>query len=83
MNSCINKKIIIEIKYINIFKLRVNLNLNSLSPFVGDRFGYTGVTSPFMVLADSVLNGTLKHGDYVILWTVGAGVVASCILLRY
>ena len=37
-----------------------------------------------MALADSVSNGNLKRGDYVILWTVGAGVVASCILiLRY
>ncbi|MBU5484183.1 ketoacyl-ACP synthase III [Clostridium sp. MSJ-11] len=52
-------------------------------PFVGDRFGYTGVTSPFMALADSVSNGKLNRGDYIILWTVGAGVVASCILLRY
>ena len=52
-------------------------------PFVGDRFGYTGVTSPFMALADSVSKGKLKRGDYVILWTVGAGVVASCVLLRY
>lgn len=52
-------------------------------PFVGDRFGYTGVTSPFMALADSVEKGKLKHGDYVILWTVGAGVVASCVLLKY
>ncbi len=52
-------------------------------PFVGDRFGYTGVTSPFLALADSVSNGNLNSGDYVILWTVGAGVVASCILLRY
>ncbi|EPY2280751.1 ketoacyl-ACP synthase III [Clostridium sporogenes] len=52
-------------------------------PFVGDRFGYTGVTSPFIALADSVSNGNLKPGDHVILWTVGAGVVASCILLRY
>lgn len=23
-------------------------------PFVGDRFGYTGVTSPFLALADSI-----------------------------
>ena len=52
-------------------------------PFVGDKFGYTSVTSPFMALADSVSNGNLKRGDYVILWTVGAGVVASCMLLRY
>lgn len=52
-------------------------------PFVGDEFGYTGVTSPFMALTDSISKNKIKRGDYVILWTVGAGVVASCILLRY
>lgn len=52
-------------------------------PFVGDKFGYTGVTSPFMALAHSIKNNELKRGDYVILWTVGAGVVAKCILFRY
>lgn len=52
-------------------------------PFVGDRFGYTGVTSPFMALADSISKGELKRGDHVILWTVGAGVIASCVLIRY
>lgn len=52
-------------------------------PFVGDRFGYTGVTSPFLALADSIKNGKLNPGDHVILWTVGAGVIASCVLLRY
>lgn len=52
-------------------------------PFVGSEFGYTGVTSPFMALTDSIAKNKIKRGDYVILWTVGAGVVASCILLRY
>lgn len=52
-------------------------------PFVGDKFGYTAVTSPFMALADSISQGKLNRGDYVILWTVGAGVVASCVLIRY
>ena len=52
-------------------------------PFVGDEFGYTGVTSPFMALTESISKNKIKRGDYVILWTVGAGVVASCILIRY
>lgn len=52
-------------------------------PFIGDEFGYTGVTSPFMALSESIEKNEIKRGDYVILWTVGAGVVASCILLRY
>ena len=56
---------------------------NEKFPFVGDKFGYTGVTSPFLALADSIKKDKLKQGDYVILWTVGAGVIASCVLLRY
>ena len=52
-------------------------------PFIGDEFGYTGVTSPFMALTESIEKNKIKRGDYVILWTVGAGVLASCILLRY
>jgi 3-oxoacyl-[acyl-carrier-protein] synthase-3 len=52
-------------------------------PFIGNKFGYTGVTSPFMALTESIENNIINRGDYVILWTVGAGVVASCILLRY
>lgn len=52
-------------------------------PFVGDKYGYTGVTSPFLALANGIETGKIKRGDYVILWTVGAGVVASTILLKY
>ena len=52
-------------------------------PFIGDEFGYTGSTSPFLALTQSIEKNKLNRGDYVILWTVGAGVVASCILLRY
>ncbi|WP_139902099.1 ketoacyl-ACP synthase III [Clostridium thermarum] len=52
-------------------------------PFIGNKFGYTGVTSPFLALTESIENNNLQRGDYIILWTVGAGVVASCILLRY
>lgn len=52
-------------------------------PFIGDKFGYTGVTSPFIALTDSIEKNKIKRGDHVILWTVGAGVVASCVLFRY
>ncbi|WP_163195055.1 ketoacyl-ACP synthase III [Clostridium thermarum] len=51
--------------------------------FIGNKFGYTGVTSPFLALTESIENNAIQRGDYIILWTVGAGVVASCILLRY
>lgn len=52
-------------------------------PFVGDEFGYTGVNSPFMILAKSISGQSIKRGDFVILWTCGAGVLAPCVLLKY
>lgn len=52
-------------------------------PFIGDEFGYTGVTSPFIALTDSIEKNKIKRGDHVILWTVGAGITASCVLLKY
>ncbi len=70
-------------------KKNIELIMNGLEepaekfPFIGDRFGYTGVTSPFLALSESISRNEIRRGDHVILWTVGAGVVASCILLRY
>lgn len=52
-------------------------------PFIGDKFGYTGLTSPFIAFKDSINKNKIKRGDYVILWTVGVGVIASSILIRY
>ena len=52
-------------------------------PFIGDKFGYTGVTSPFIALAESIKENKIKRGDNFILWTVGAGVVASTVLMKY
>lgn len=52
-------------------------------PFIGDRFGYTGLTSPFLAFKHAIDNNQINRGEYAILWTVGAGVVASACLIRY
>lgn len=52
-------------------------------PFVGDEFGYTGATSPFLAFAKCIENNEIKRGDNVIFWSVGAGVTCSCILMKY
>lgn len=49
----------------------------------GDEYGYTGVTSPLIALADSISKNKIKRGDYVILWTAGAGIISSGTLIRY
>lgn len=51
--------------------------------FIGDEFGYTGVTSPILAYAKSQENNDLNIGDYVIFWTVGAGTTCVCVLYQY
>jgi 3-oxoacyl-[acyl-carrier-protein] synthase-3 len=51
--------------------------------FIGDEFGYTGTTSPFLAFARSVENNELNPGDNVIFWSVGAGTTCCCILYTY
>ncbi|AAK78790.1 3-oxoacyl-[acyl-carrier-protein] synthase-3 [Clostridium acetobutylicum] len=51
--------------------------------FIGDKYGYTGTTSPLLAFAKTIENNELNKGDYVIFWTVGAGSTCECILYRY
>lgn len=51
--------------------------------FIGDEYGYTGASSPFLAYERAVSEGKLHIGDYVIFWSVGAGTVCSCILYKY
>ncbi|WP_180955612.1 3-oxoacyl-[acyl-carrier-protein] synthase III C-terminal domain-containing protein [Bacillus sp. V33-4] len=41
--------------------------------YVGDRFGYTGTSSPFLALHEGIESGRIKRGDHLIFWTIGAG----------
>jgi len=52
-------------------------------PFVGNKFGYTGATRPFLTLAKSFERDQVKRGDYVIFWSVRAGYTCSSLLMRY
>lgn len=51
--------------------------------FVGNEFGYTGTTSPFLAYKRSLENEELSMGDYVMFWTVGAGTTCVAVLYRY
>lgn len=51
--------------------------------FVGDEFGYTGVTSPFLAYAKAWEQKELNTGDYIVFWTVGAGTTCICVLYQY
>lgn len=51
--------------------------------FIGDEFGYTGTSSPFIALAKSIEEGDIERGDVVIFWSVGAGITSCNVLFRY
>jgi len=51
--------------------------------YVGDEFGYTGTSSPFIAFQRGVEDGRIKKGDYVIFWSVGAGWQIPTMLFRY
>ncbi len=51
--------------------------------YIGDKFGYTGTTSPFVALYYAIKTGKVKRGDYVLLWTVGIGTQHVFALIKY
>lgn len=51
--------------------------------YAGDRFGYTGTTSPLVALHEGIQKGHINRGDTVLLWTVGIGYQLIAVLLKY
>ncbi len=52
-------------------------------PYIGDRYGYTGASSPILALKEGIEQGTIKRGDDIILWTYGAGIQHAMIEMIY
>lgn len=52
-------------------------------PYVGDRYGYTGTTSPLLALHSSLKEGKVKRGDYIGLWSVGTNWTTCSMVLKY
>lgn len=68
----------------NVEFLRQRLNIpDEISPYVGDEYGYTGVTSPFIAFYKAIEAKKVKHGDYVLFWTIGSGVQHIIMLIKY
>lgn len=73
-----------QFAYSNIAKIREIMNIaESNSLYVGDTYGYTGTTSPFIVLYEAIKNNKVKRGDYIMFWTIAAGVSHMSLLLKY
>lgn len=51
--------------------------------YVGDKYGYTGTSSPFIALHEGIQTGKIKRGDLVLFWTIGGGHEFVTLLFRY
>lgn len=52
-------------------------------PHVGDRYGYTGTSSPFLAFYHAWDSQTIKRGDYIVFWSVGTGYTACSLLWKF
>ncbi len=51
--------------------------------YVGDEYGYTGVTSPIFGLREAIMTGKVTEGSKVILCSVGAGYTMVSVLYKF
>lgn len=73
-----------QIAYKNIVTLREKIGISEeKSLYVGDTYGYTGTTSPFLVFYEGIKTGNIKRGDYVVFCTVAAGSTHITSLIKY
>lgn len=59
-----------------------NKNIEDMN-YIGDIYGYTGTSSPFISFYEGVRKGNIKRGDTVVFWTVGAGHEFTAMLFKY
>lgn len=68
----------------NIKSVSENVGLNSdAAVYIGDEYGYTSTSSPFIALHQAVTSGQIERGDTVLFWTVGAGWQNVAFVLEY
>lgn len=73
-----------QFAFINIKNIRQLLDMGEdKSIYIGNKYGYTGTTSPFIALYESIKEGKVKRGDYVIFWTIGSGSQSIVMLYKY
>ncbi|WP_419959687.1 ketoacyl-ACP synthase III [Psychrobacillus sp. BM2] len=51
--------------------------------YVGDEYGYTGTSSPFIAFYEGIESGKIKRGDLILFWTIGGGHEFITMLFRY
>lgn len=78
----------IKAHYVSQFALPIPITFKELLgigahvPYIGDKYGYTGVTSPFLALYEDLKEGKIQQGDLINMWTVGTNWTTCNILLH-
>ena len=68
----------------NLLKIQDHLGTEDAQMiYVGDRYGYTGTSSPFIAMYEGIKNGTIQRGDTVCFWTIGCGFQLVAMLWKY
>lgn len=52
-------------------------------PYIGDKYGYTGASSPILALKQGIEEGKIHRGDTYLLWTYGAGTQHVVLEMKY
>lgn len=50
--------------------------------YIGDIYGYTGTSSPFVALYEGLKTGRIKKGDKVFLWSIAIGWTTCAVLIQ-
>lgn len=59
-----------------------SIDMDTVS-YVGDQYGYTGVSSPFFALHEAINKDKIKRGEYILFWAVGGGFQTVTTLMKY
>lgn len=72
----------LSLKYVNMFREFFDID-EMKCPYVAGSCGYSGTSSPFLVLYEAIQKEQIKRGDLVIMWTLGMGSDDICALFKY
>jgi 3-oxoacyl-[acyl-carrier-protein] synthase-3 len=50
--------------------------------YIGDKYGYTGTSSPFIALYHALLEKRVQSGDTIVFWSAGSGLTTTALLYR-
>lgn len=82
--SDVNLFCLSQFAYKNITLIQEGLNVDKEKfIYIGDEYGYTATTSPWIALFEAEKRGLVKRGDYIVFWTIGAGSESIALLLKY